>query len=64
MIRMRAILCLLLVATVSHVAIADWSIAPVRGGVSQARYLEYKALRSQGLNDRARGQATLGLAEQ
>ena len=27
----RSILCLLLVAMVSHVAIADWSIAPVRG---------------------------------
>jgi filamentous hemagglutinin len=34
MLRTRAILCLLLVAMVSHVAIADWSIAPVRGAGS------------------------------
>jgi len=27
----RAFLCLLLVATVSHVAIADWSVAPKTG---------------------------------
>lgn len=41
------ILCLLLVAMVSHVAIADWSIAPSRGVTAGGKYDvgEYAALR-------------------